>query len=100
MLPKCRLILLHEHKKHSTLQCVYSVQTESHEDPIENLGHRQKDLQFLESLRVNQLKNLKKRHKNDPKTDSPYPAKAGYDEVQPGHFWGSFKSWTKMCLKF
>ena len=25
-------------QKHSTVQCVYSVQTGSHEDPIENLG--------------------------------------------------------------
>ena len=55
ILPRCRLILLHEHKKHSTLQCMYSVQTESHEDPIENLGHRQKDQKFLQSI-SNQLK--------------------------------------------
>ena len=39
------------------------------------------------------IDDLSKRDKADPKTKSTEAAKAR-DEVQPGHFWGSFKLWN------
>ena len=79
-------------QKHSTVQCVYSVQTGSHEDPIENLGQT-KILTILAKPQSEPISNLNQRHKADPKAKSTYPAEAR-DEVQPGHFWRSLEFWN------